>query len=189
MFFALCLIQTAVAATIIEYTAGYFAETDRWQYDYKIINNSTEALYGFAIYFDYGPNVDTNYSNLALEIGTASWDEIDTGFGVWQDDWMIMYGDPFAYNHGEISVLNLDMGLAAGEILEGLSISFDWFGDGTPGRQLFELFDADFASLDIFGYTTPPEVPEPQTFMLLGTGLLGLAAYYRRKIAGKAAKR
>ena len=182
LFFAVCLVQTAGAVTI-EYTTSYFEGTDRWQYDYKITNTSDEALYGFAIYFDYGINVDPNYSNLALEIGSASWDEIDTGFGIWQDDWMIMYGDPFAYNHGEIAALNLDMGLAPGGILEGLSISFDWFGDGTPGSQVFELFDADFASLGIFGNTTggtPPEVPEPQTFILLGTGLLGLAAYYRR---------
>ena len=131
LFFAVCLIQTAGAATIIEYnltnTGG-----DRWQYDYTITNTSAGALYGFAIYFDYGPNVDPNYSNLALEIGSASWDEIEPGFGIWQNDWMMIYGDPFNYNNGELAALNLDAGLAPGGILEGLSISFDWFGDGTP---------------------------------------------------------
>jgi len=76
-----------------------------------------------------------------------------------------------------------DLGLAPGGILEGLSISFDWLAAGIPGPQSFELFGADGLSLGLFGNTYGgdiPPIPEPQTFMLLGTGILGLAAYYRR---------
>ena len=71
MFFAVCLIQTAGAVSI-DYDLTNIGG-DRWQYDYTITNTSSDALYGFAIYFDYGPpNVVPNYSNLALEIGSAS---------------------------------------------------------------------------------------------------------------------
>ena len=181
LFLAACVIQTAEAVTI-DYTLTNTGD-ESWQYDYKIINNSDDYLHGFSIYFD------ERYKNLDLVVGFASWDELEPGFGVWQDDWMTVWGDPYiwgsGWKDGEISMLNLAAGLAPGEILEGLSIVFDWFGlSETPGRQLFELFDANFDSLDIFGYTStsaaPPVVPEPQTFMLFGTGLIGLAAYYRR---------
>ena len=190
LFFAVCLVQAAGAATI-DYNLTNIGG-DRWQYDYTITNTSSEALYGFSIYFDFGLNGDTIYSDLALEFGSASWDEFEPGLGIWQDSWMLVYGDPFAYNPGEFSALSLDAGLAAGGILEALSISFNWAGTGTPGSQRFALFDSDFAPLDIFGNTSgdiPPEIPEPQTLALLGSGLWGLIAYYRRNKSRKAGKR
>ena len=177
-FIVACVIQTAGAATI-DYSLTNI-DGDRWQYDYTITNTSTtDNLYGFSIYFNNG-----FYRNLALEVDSASWDEWDMGLGIWQEDWMIIFGDPFLYNDGELSALNLFTGLAPGGMLKGLSVSFDWLGvAGIPQGQKFELFDANFASLDIIGYTTDsdiPPVPEPQTFMLLGTGILCLTAYYRR---------
>jgi len=153
---------------------------DRWQYDYTVTNNSEEDyLYGFSINFGYGL-----YNRLDHEFDPASWDEsYNDGFwnGLFQDNWLITWGDPFVYGDGELLAFN-DTGLAPGGILEGLSISFDWLTAGIPGTQSFVLFGADYGELP-GGYTSGddmPPVPEPQTFMLLGTGLLGLAAYYRR---------
>ena len=174
LFLAAFVIQTAGAATI-DYDVTNIGGS-RWQYDYTITNNSDDYLYGFSIYFDW------RYDNLNFEVGSVLWEELEPGLGKWQNDWMVIWGDPFDYNDGSLSALNLNAGLMPGGILEGLSVSFDWSGLDAPGSQLFELFNADFVSLNIFGDTTGdiPPVPEPQTFLLLGTGLLGLAAYYRR---------
>jgi hypothetical protein len=184
LFLAACMIQMAGAA-VIDYNLRNIGG-DRWRYDYTITNDSDDDyLYGFSIYFDN----DLYYSGLNLEVEPSLWDEFEPGWGIWQGDWEIIFGDPFGYNDGNISVFNLGVGLDPHGILEGLSVSFNWLDAGTtpaifPGNQSFELFDAGFNSLGLFGNTRGgdmPTVPEPQTFMLLGTGLLGLAAYYRRK--------
>jgi len=175
LFLAACVIQTAGAVTI-DYTLDPLGG-DRWQYNYTISSaDSYNNDAFFQIYFDLG-----SYENLALE---SAPDAVD-----WYTD--ILQPDPFGGWTGRESDGAL---LAMSWTLEGFgqfSVSFDWSGLDAPGSQYFELIDFnDFVTVLDSGYTTlrggdtpPPDVPEPQTFMLLGTGILGLAAYCRRKQA------
>jgi len=174
LFLAVCAMPAAEAATI-EYKVAYTGG-DRWQYDYTIFNNSTEGIGAFTIYFDYGL-----YNGLDVLSTPLGWDA---------DFW-----SPQLIGHsmepGEVVAFALDAWLAPGASLTGLSVGFDWFGKGTPGSQAFDIFDQDLFGLlpDQGGRTVPgmdtPEIPEPGTLALLGTGLAGLAAYYRKRKAGK----
>ena len=178
LFFAACLIQTAGAVSI-DYDLTNIGG-DRWQYDYKITNDQSVALNFFEIQFD-----DADYTSLNVESSPV--------------DWIILPMDPLIggcgdYCYGAVNAWSDDLWLELGEFLE-FSVSFDWLGlDYKPvgGEQLLTAFAWDFDSGDInfmdFAISSASdkypgsEVPEPQTFMLLGTGLLGLAAYYRRKV-------
>jgi len=161
--------QTAGAA-IIEYDATFLGGNS-WQYDYTIYNNSTEdVIAGFDIYYAYG-----DYNNLDLLSIPLGWD----GF----------YDNPFDMgfiDDGLVAVWLDGYGLLPGENAGIFSVTFDWFGDGLPSGQWFYAYDGKWGIIGegdvvpgVPGSTEP--IPEPQTFMLLGTGILGLAAYYRTR--------
>jgi hypothetical protein len=181
LFFATCLIQTAGAVTI-----GYELtniEDNRWQYDYTISNDSTEYFWdAISIVFEYG-----SYSNLTLGVGVYDADEY---LWIWNDEWMLVLGEPtYMTGDGELLAFNF-FGLSPDQSVSGLTVSFDWLGNGKPGDQLFTIIDVNDPTYTVGGGVTSnldtSDVPEPQTFMLLGTGILGIAAYYRRvRKAGK----
>ena len=161
LFFALCMIQAAGAAVVFEYDLTNIGG-DRWQYDYTITNNNDWNIEAFTIRFDSGL-----YDELYVESKPTGWDTI--------------FGDPFIYNDGEVTAWYEDTWLLPGEMLAGLSVSFNWLDlDKIPGTQLFEILSLDGQVLEYGRTEGPSDVPEPQTFALLGTGLIGLAAFYRR---------
>ena len=197
LFFAACLIQAAGAASI-DYIVTYDAiqiGNDTWQYDYTIINNSQNDIYALDLFFPKeNQGGDTLYQNVSVFNSPAGWESfffpevvisgveisppvMTWGGGVWD---ALLEDFVFA------------LWISPGEDLSGFSVTFDWFGEGNPGSQEFELWGT--ANLDSLykGLTTSdapngdaPSVPEPQSFMLLGTGIIGLAAYYRRWKAGE----
>jgi len=174
LFLAVCAMPAAEAA-MVEYKAENIGG-DRWQYDYAIFNDSAWDIGAFTIFFDYGL-----YGGLDVISTPDGWDA-----EFWNPQLIGYSGEP-----GEVVAFALDAWLAPGGSLTGLSVGFDWYGDGAPGSQAFGIFDEDLFGLlpDQGGWTVPdstaPAVPEPGTMALLGTGLAGLAAYYRSRKAGK----
>jgi hypothetical protein len=160
----LLLIVCVSQAATVEYTAINMGG-NAWQYDYVITNDTQYDIDLFDIYFDDG----TYYQDLTFLSGPAGWDALVMQWS---------FTDPFTLT-----------GLADTPLLQyesaGIfSVTFNWAGDGAPGEQAFALFNSAYSWEDpLAGGSTsesPSPVPEPQTFMLLGTGLMGLAAYYRR---------
>ena len=200
VLFAVCMMQMASAA-VISYDAVNIGG-DRWQYDYTIYNDTTDNIDMFQIYFGFGQTYDPSalYDNLAVDYATlpAGWDadalnpvavKDPLNPGIYQliDPWTFL-----AYTFTNP--------LAPGDGLGIFAVAFDWFGgdvSDTPyGGQFFEVFDlndvldSNFERWDVVnsgttpgGRPTPPvspEVPEPGTLALFGTGIAGLAVYCRR---------
>ena len=176
LVFALSLIQSAGAVTINYDLIEVDIESNRWQYTYTISNDFNMEIGWFAIYFDYDL-----YDGLVLgEEQPSNWmvelEVIDSIYGENYPGAMVATWAPSRF--------------AQIEEFEVFSVSFYWLGpDPKPGAQLFEVSDfyENIITMDFTSGNTP-EVPEPQTLILLGTGLLGLAAYYRKKRGRKSDK-
>jgi hypothetical protein len=155
-----------VHATIINYSL-----TDRgsnqWEYGYTVTNDTLGVdLEGFTISFDSNLYGSLAVSNSGLPDG-------------WSGD--ILPTDPFSGM--QLFDAYSSPGITPGSSLGVFSVSFTWLGAGSPGSQLFEVYDlATFEPLDS-GRTTATSVPEPSTLFLLGmgTGLL-IAVSLTRKL-------
>jgi len=157
IFCSICFICTNAYATEIEYEiidlgAGCF------EYTYGVTNNTlVDPIEEFTIWFDV-----VLYDNLTLttpEPLASQWDEIilkKTGFEL-----------PMGYD-----ALSLSGGIPPEQSLSDFSVTFNWLGVGTPGRQYFEIINPTTFQTIHSGYTVL--VPEPATLLLLGFGTLAL---------------
>jgi len=206
LLFAVFLIRPAGAVSI-SYTLDFNENTNSGQYNYTISNDSDRSLDGFRIYFDYG-----SFEKLSLADSNqySGWNFYEP-FDPYQDT-ITIWGTPITVDlPGEIRAYWDVNGGAWSGLLE-FSVLFSWLGDGTPGAQEFLPFYYDLYSC-VPGdpdtcYIQWPEsesdsgdgkyytdlndtsvVPEPQTFMLLGTGILAIAAFHRRNISRKTKRR
>ena len=156
-------------------TAGMYTEIqaelenvsgNRWMYTYHIANNGLHAgVAEVTFWFDW-----ENYGGLALKTSGGqlqNWDEL-----VWQPD--VVIGD-----NGGYDVLQTSSPIFLAEAVGGFKVSFDWYGDGVPGEQYYEVLDP--VSMDVLdsGYTA---IPEPTSLVLLSLGgvLLGRKGVCRK---------
>jgi len=154
-------------ATTIDFSATQLGDS-RWRYDYVIHNDSLgSALDEFTIFFDH-----TLFGNLGGATGPAGWDLL-----VIQPDDAIPAAGFFD------GLAPAGAGIAPGASLGGFSVSFDYFGPGMPGAQVFSIVDPlTFIELDS-GMTGSGVVPVPVsgTFGLLAIGLAMGAVAQRRQ--------
>lgn len=167
---ALCVAASA-QATQIEFTSIDLADTtageDLWLYEYRVSDYNFPANFGFSIYFDlgsYGAIVDVSPTSAGpdWEVLTLQPDEAIPADGLY-----------------DALALVDNASLAA-----AFRVSFVWFGGVgvAPGIQPFEInqFDSLGGLLGVVETGTTSPVPEPNTAMLLGLGLVTLATLKTR---------
>jgi hypothetical protein len=150
-----------VRATTILYDLSNLGGTT-WEYTYTVTNDSmSSAIEEFTIYFNLG-----SYDNLAATSSLASWDQL------------AINPDPSLPADGFYDALTLATGIAPGATESGFSVSFDWLVAGIPGSQLFDVFDP--ITFDVVDSGNTAVIPEPGTFLLLGSGIIGLIGIRKR---------
>ncbi len=147
----------------VTYTTTQISGSE-WQYDYQLTGSFLSG-YDLAVYFPLATSL-----NLA-DLGTGG------------TDWttFVFQPDPNLPADGEYDMFaNIDNP----SLSPSFDVQFQYSGTGAPGAQGFTLYDPNFNILDN-GETVPPTspspVPEPASLFLLGSGLLSLSAYAKRR--------
>lgn len=147
------------------------AGEDLWQYTYTVSDHTFAADTGFTIYFDYAlyGAIDPFPTSPNADWDVLTWDP-DPGI---PDDGAF---DAYAWNDNA-------------SLADPFTVSFVWMGAGTPGAQFFDVYDGFTFDILDSGTSVASQVapiPEPATLLLLGTGLVGLAGYRKRRSANTA---
>lgn len=144
-----------------------------WQYSYTVTNDGTPAsIDEVSIYFDA-----SLYSNLQITSSPLQWDSL------------ALQPDMALPSAGLVDLLALAAGLAPGDTVTGLSVSFTFLGSGTPGAQDYDIVDPITFAVIESGATAavvdppPPDgtVPEPGAASLSLLALMGLVAMGRKR--------
>lgn len=160
---AIAAFVPAAHASTITYTATDVGGST-WQYDYSLTNNSEPSDIGeFTTFFTL-----SQYSNLSVESSPGNWSSI------------VAQPDPGLPADGFFDGQALDAGLAPGQTQGGFAVRFTWLGQGAPGAQTFNIVDpSTFATLE--AGTTTLVTPLPASFLLMLSGMAGLALCARRR--------
>jgi len=135
-----------------------------WEYQYQI-TGSYLAGDDLAIYFPVATSSDLS------DLGTGG------------SDWTTFefQPDPSLPADGEFDmVANID----DPSLAPIFAVEFQYSDPGSPGTQSFVLFDSNFDTIDSGLTRSPsgiPAIPEPNTFFLLGSGMIGLARCVERR--------
>jgi hypothetical protein len=165
--FALCFVSftNSASAANITYEATDLADIvlgkDLWKYTYTVSDHIFDINNGFSIFFD-----PQEYSNLEDPAPAVN---IDWDILVFQPDG----GLPA---DGIYDALSLSNGAS---LADPFMLSFIWSGNGSPGAQSYEIFDASF-NIVASGITVS-NVPEPTSVFLLASGLIGIYGAKRKR--------
>lgn len=160
------LLGARAEAALVTYAATPLGGSD-WRYDYIVANDGsiTSEIALFDILFD--PEVYAEASlTIASDAAVASaWNQQILASGI---------GVPAAFD-----ALAIGAGIATGANVSGFAVTFTWLGEGTPGAQPVEIWDADTFAL--LGTTTTTPIPGPATAWLLATAVAAGALRARRR--------
>jgi hypothetical protein len=176
-----------LAASIVLFGAVTSAQATKIEYtqtgntlNFTVFNNTLPSAISI---FDISFGVTTDglnftnqgaFSNLTDGTAAAGWASIAFPPTV--------FANPWVYS----AFVDTGSPLASGDSLAGFSTTFTLAGIGSVNHLWFNVYDADFNTLDS-GFTTLHDsgpasaVPEPGTVMLLSAGFGGLLLYRRKK--------
>jgi hypothetical protein len=175
VLFAFLLLSGAFAGAVQAVTITYEVENlndspgqDLWRYSYMVSDFNFSEGYVFEIDFNYGlfefdPLVVPNTLN-------SEWD-------------LLVVPPDVVLGNSDFDGFFDAQALSDGASLNyPFIVDFVWLGIEEPGSQVFRIYNGTDWETPIFsGFTTTSgaPVPEPGTFVLLATGLLGLARVRR----------
>ena len=173
---ALLPFGVSLAAPVsIEYQLTTLGPSGRYEIRYAVTNVSLpSALSGFWIDFD--PALYDEASLLVASTGSSGW--IEQILGSVSDA-----GLPAQYDAYQVA----GTPLVPGDTAAGFTVQFTWLGSGTPGAQVFAVYDPSTLEVLATGLTTlvgeeppPTDVPEPATAALTLLALAGVLTARRR---------
>jgi PEP-CTERM motif len=151
------------APVTVTYTSTKITGNE-WQYDYTLTGTYV-AGDDLAVYFPLA----TSLNLLDLGTGGADW----TTF--------VFQPDPSIPADGEY---DMEANVGNPSLAVSFDVQFDYSGIGAPGPQSFVLYDPNFDILNTGETQAPgsaPPVPEPASFVLVGSALLGCSRYIPRR--------
>jgi hypothetical protein len=143
---------------------------DAWQYSYTI----TDFVFGAnqALYIDFDSNLYSDLQDTTPPIQDTS--------SPLQPAWLTLTLPTSDLPSGNFVALSL---VNDAPLTTPFTVTFKWLGAGTPGSQLFTLYqlDPDLNAVELLASGATSPVPEPATLALTATGLAFAAIRRRRR--------